>query len=268
MLVEIPGFDLMLTANSGQCFRMQVKSPREVNMIAKGQQLIVRELADGLFEFSCDEQAFASTWKDYFDLDTDYGLFTQGVEDAGSYLYQACSYAKGLRILRQDPFEALIAFILSQRKSIPAIADCINRLSAHFGTPIEEGVYSFPSPDALAHAQDEALAACGLGYRVPYVKNTARMIADKVVDFESFGKMDDQALHQALLGFPGVGNKVASCVALFGFHRLAAFPVDVWIQKVLDREYPQGFPHHLHQQHGGVLQQYMFCYERYLAGKL
>lgn len=267
MIVLIPNFDLMMTAGSGQCFRMWDHGDNTVRLFAFHRELYIKSLGDGLFEFSCSEEEFAQIWQTYFDLETDYQAIQDLFKSGGDYLQQALAFSSGLRILRQDAFEVLISFIISQRKSIPAIMDCVNRLSMRFGERIGQNAYAFPSAPALALASEQQLKSCGLGYRVPYVKETSAMVASGQIALDEIAQLDDHALHQSLLAFPGVGDKVAACTMLFGFHRLGAFPVDVWIQRALEREYPEGIPSEQFDGFQGVLQQHIFCYERHLSGR-
>ena len=263
----IPGFDLALTAASGQCFRFVLKGQDNYRLVAFGKVLDVRCEGGDVFSFSCGQEEYDALWRRYFDLETDYGRRFSAIPADGSYLHRAVTHAGGLRILRQDAFETLISFIISQRKSIPAIRDCVSRLSRRFGRQIDGDAYAFPSPGALAAADAGELAACGLGYRVKYVGETARLVASGAADLRAMSGLSDGALKAELQKLPGVGEKVADCVMLFGFHRLNAFPVDVWIDRVLSSEYPGGFPAHLYPGWAGVLQQCLFCYARHLAGK-
>ena len=127
--------------------------------------------------------------------------------------------------------------------------------------------YAFPRPESLANAEEQALKSCGLGYRVPYIKKTSQMVACGEVSLSGIALLDDVSLEEQLLRFPGVGRKVASCVMLFSYGRMDVFPVDTWISKVLDNEYRDGFPFDRYQGIAGILQQYLFCYARHLAGR-
>ena len=106
------------------------------------------------------------------------------------------------------------------------------------------------------------LNACGLGYRSPYILNTARIVAEGKLDLDGLRALDDEALLAALCGLPGVGPKVAQCVMLFSYRRLDAFPRDVWINRVLENEYAHGFPFERYRGYAGIIQQYMFCFAR------
>ena len=168
---------------------------------------------------------------------------------------------RGLRILRQDPWEMLICFIISQRKSIPAIRTAVENLCTRFGAPLAEGGFAFPTAQALAAASDEALSGCGLGYRTKYVRDAAERVCDGRLDLAALAGRPTPEVQEALMAVFGVGIKVAQCVLLFGYHRLEAMPVDVWMDRVIQLEYKGKFPPS-YKKCAGVLQQYLFCYAR------
>jgi len=222
--------------------------------------LTAKETQDGV-QICCSEAEFSDFWRDYFDLDTDYAAIEKTVDSGDEFLTKAAEYSRGIRILRQDPWEMLITFIISQRKNIPAITSCVEKLSAEFGTPIGEGHYAFPSPEQLAGA-GEALCGCSLGYRDKYVNNAARLVASKEADLYAWKALPDDKLTENLLSLYGVGIKVANCVKLFGYHRINAFPIDVWIKRVIDEKYAGSFPVERYDGFAGIIQQYMFFYGR------
>ncbi|HPY44193.1 MAG TPA: DNA glycosylase [Clostridia bacterium] len=267
MLAKIPDFNLALTANSGQSFRFHQQGKGVFSLTACGRHVFIEQLPSETCRFSCNAEEFASVWHPYLDLDRDYSALGALIGANDTFLARAYQYARGIRILRQEPFEALICFIVSQRKSIPAIRSCVEALARRYGKPICPDAFAFPEPAALAAANAAELAACGLGYRVPYVLETARMVDGGVVSLEALRHLDDAALEAALQRFPGVGRKVAACVMLFAYQRMEAFPVDVWIERVLREHYPEGFPAYRFKGMAGILQQYLFCYARHLAGR-
>ncbi len=262
MRLSIPGFDLRLTAESGQCFRMLPEGENRWGVIASGQKLTIADLGEGVFDFSCSQVAFDALWRGYFDLERDYEGICALVTPEDGYLHEAVSFAKGLRILKQEPFETLISFIISQRKTVGAIRHCVKMLCEAYGERIEEGAYAFPTPRALAEASMDGLLACALGYRARYIQATARMVLEGRPALRELDTLDDQELEAALLPLPGVGVKVASCVMLFAYQRLDAFPVDVWIQRVMASEFPGGFPFERFSGVSGIFQQHLFCYAR------
>lgn len=253
--------NLERTADSGQCFRMNKQEDGRFLVQAGNKYVYIYEKAPHRFHFSCTRRAFEIFWRPYFDLDTDYGDLIKQIPDDDLFLQAACDYSSGLRILRQTPWEALICFIISQRKSIPAIKSCVEALCRTFGRPIgQTGLYAFPTPYALARADDSALRACALGYRAPYIKETARLVYQKKIDLEGLNNESDTDILAALCTLPGVGIKVANCVLLFGYHRLNAFPRDVWILRVEETYYGGRFPEERYPGYAGIMQQYMFYF--------
>lgn len=263
--VKISGLDLEKTAESGQCFRL---TPRGAgwHLAALGRSLDIQPMDGGEFLFSCSEAEYRAVWTDYFDIDADYDMYAEAVPPEDAFLTAAAAFSRGVRILRQDPWETLITFILSQRKNIPAIRRGVEELSRRYGAPIPHtGEFAFPGPGSLASAGEEELRACGLGYRAPYVLAAARMTAEGTLNLDSLKALPDAALLEALTAVPGVGVKVANCVRLFGFHRLGAFPRDVWIERVIQEQYGGSFPLERYAGFAGVIQQYLFFYGRSLA---
>jgi N-glycosylase/DNA lyase len=260
LIRSIKHFDPAAIAESGQCFRMRIRAPGLVEAIHRGRRLLIETLGDERLGFSCTQEEFHDVWEDYFDLSTDYSLFLNAVDREDGYLLRAAGAGQGLRILRQDPWEVLISFILSQRKSIPAIRDGIEKISLRLGSPVtgEQGVYDFPTPQRLAVASLAELSACSLGYRAPYIQAAARSVAAGETDLNEMDRFSDETLMQKLLALYGVGVKVASCVMLFGYHRLDLAPVDVWIQRVIENEYGGVSPFPKYKGFAGVMQQYMF----------
>lgn len=271
MLVTMKDFDVMKITDSGQCFRMCELEDGSFEVIHNKHYLNIRpsgyDEAAGLFsvEFDCSEEEWERVWKPYFDIETDYEAMALMVDKDDAFLSQAVDYGRGIRILNQDPWEILISFIISQRKSIPAIRTSIERISAMCGDIIETkyGIrYGFPEPERIAGLTDEQLRECGLGYRAAYVSEAARKVASGEFDVYGVGKMNDEELREKLMTLKGVGKKVADCVMLFGYRRLDSFPVDVWIKRALDEKYPEGFPFEQYSGYGGIMQQYIFFYMR------
>ncbi|MEG1445696.1 MAG: DNA glycosylase [Ruthenibacterium sp.] len=258
-------FDIKTIANSGQCFRFHKISEQEYRVIAKNKVLHLSQPDENTCVLDCNAHDFAAIWQPYFDFDTDYSVFVRSAAPDDIFLQNAVQYGKGMRILRQDAFEMLITFIISQRKNIPAIKQCVETLCTQFGRPIEpaeERAFAFPTPQALAAQSVDTLRACALGYRAPYVQTAAKMVASGALDLNAAQKMDDESLYQLLLTVPGVGPKVANCVMLFGFYRIASFPRDVWINRMIDAEYGGVFPLERYSGYAGVIQQYIFYYAR------
>ncbi len=250
-------FDIRKIANSGQCFRFNEIDDNLFENIAFEKVLKIRFLGNNTYDFDCDEKEFDDIWKDYFDLETDYRII-RSLTANDPLLKQWSDDGAGIRILRQDSFEALISFIISQRKSIPAIKTSIERLCSACGVKINSSCFAFPTPEAIQACDSNILAGCGLGYRLSYIKKAAEAFAFDSTLTEKLSSLSDDDLFFELKNFNGVGDKVASCTALFGFHRLNFFPKDVWINRALESKYPQGFDYEKYEPYNGVIQQYIF----------
>ena len=164
----------------------------------------------------------------------------------------------------------LVSFIISQNKNIPAIRRSIELLTEACGEPKYdqrgELFYAFPTPEALAELGEDELRGCSLGYRCRYVHAAADAVLNGVIDLDSLKEADEEHTIRSLCGLFGVGVKVANCVSLFGLHHIDAFPVDVWVKRILANEYPDGYPYERYRPYNGVYQQYMFAYYRNLSG--
>lgn len=259
-------FDAVKIAQSGQCFRWYPLAENQCRIFAGDRTVILSQPAPDRLHFTCTEAEFSDFWHAYFDLDCNYMALRSKIVSSDTYLSKAAEYGCGIRILQQDPWEILITFLISQRKSIPAIQKSVEALCTAAGTPIgeEQGktLYAFPTPSQLAALDAETLAACGLGYRLPYIEKAAQLVSQDPAGFEALSKQSDEELLQSLLSFHGVGTKIAHCVMLFGFHRLDAFPKDVWINRVLDTHYPNGYPFAQYAPFNGIMQQYLFFFGR------
>jgi len=262
--IESPDFNIRKIAESGQCFRLNENADGGYTLVAKGRVLRLRDTADGC-QIDCTQREFDAVWRDYFDMDTEYAAIRAGVDPGDAFLVRACDYGAGIRMLRQEPWEMLVSFIISQRKNIPAIKFCVEALCSRYGEPIEsngERFFAFPSAERLAQLDEAHFLACSLGYRAKYVLSAARMIASGALDLSAITALDDAKLFDALLTVSGVGEKVANCVMLFGYHRLDRFPRDVWINRIEAREYGGAFPTERYPDTAGILQQYIFYYAR------
>lgn len=259
-------FDAVKIAASGQCFRWYPLPDGRCRIFARDHTVVLRQTAPDTLKLDCSPEEFETFWQDYFDFFTDYASIRASVDPNDHYLTQAAACGQGIRILRQDPFEMLITFLLSQRKSIPAIQKAVEALCRAAGTSIGEAdgqsLYAFPTPAQLAALDDDTLASCGLGYRLPYIRQAAQSAAHDPALFSQMAACDDDGLRQALLGLYGVGPKIAQCVMLFGFHRMDSFPLDVWMNRVLAAHYPNGFPFDRYTPWNGVIQQYLFYFVR------
>jgi N-glycosylase/DNA lyase len=260
------GIDLDKTEKSGQCFRW-IPDGDSFLIPAGGMLAKVSEAGDGIdvFLLSSDKKRKSSDieafWKKYFDAELDYESIRKMPDKKDKFLKGAAAAGEGIRIIYQEPFETLITFIISQRKSIPAIKTSVERICATVGRKIPgTEVFDFPAPKELCSMSGEELSACGLGYRAPYIHSAAESVYHGDTDLEKLSVVSDDELLADLMSLNGVGVKVANCTALFGFHRLNLFPIDVWIQRALDTYYDGTFPLEKYHPYNGIMQQYIFAF--------
>ena len=234
--------DLDQIADSGQVFRWR-KLEDGYLLIATDKAVVATQEGNEITVFFDGEEEY---WKNYLDLLTDYRQIIESIDPKDEYLTQAAKIGKGIRILRQDFFEMLVSFIISQNNNIPRIKKTIEGLCEGFGTKKQIG-------DDIWF-----LAGFGLGYRQRYLE---KLISDGV-DVKYFKSLDFIEAKKQLKSIVGVGEKVACCVALFGLHHLEAFPIDTWMKKIQNEIYHGSFDLKRYGKYAGVLQQYMFYYAR------
>ncbi len=261
-------FDLDRIADSGQCFRWKKIDAHTYRIIAGAGCLHITALSSNRYDLDCSVEEFRGFWRSYLDLDENYARVRARIDPASDpFLYTAAEHEKGIRILRQDPWEMLITFIISQNRNIPAIRRSVELLAEHCGEERTdsrgEPYYAFPTAQAIVEVSDGVLEACRLGYRSRYVRAAAGSVLRGEIDLEELRHTDEEHTIRALTGLLGVGVKVANCVSLFGLHHVDAFPQDVWIKRILAQEYPQGFHFEEYAPYNGIFQQYMFAWYRH-----
>ena len=260
-------FNLAQICRSGQCFRMKEKSDGLYSVIAGKRYLELEQQGEECI-FYCEEAEFHDFWEEYFDLKGDYASYIGKIVSDDTYLRNAAEFGSGIRILRQDLWEMIVSFLISQQNNIARIRRCIENICERYGERLVNGrgelFYAFPAPESLAELEENALMECNLGYRSKYVVRTARSVVSGEFDLEAVRQLPYREARAELLKLFGVGEKVADCICLFALHKLEAFPVDTHINQALQSHYKGGFP--MRRYHGiqGVLQQYIFYYE--LAG--
>jgi N-glycosylase/DNA lyase len=264
-------FNLEHIFECGQCFRFD-RIEDGYEGVALGEYLRVTAAEEGFFLYPCKKEDFDQKWRRYFDLDRDYACLLAGADPSDNILQEGLRCGAGLRIVNQPPFETLISFIISANNNVGRIRGIVRRLCEAFGEPfLFEGrtFYRFPTPGALAGAEESVLLKVGAGYRAPYIKKTAQAVLNGF-DLESLRDMDYQEAKSALTSLSGVGPKVADCVLLFSLGHSRAFPADVWIKRLLKQAY--GFTGNDKQtaafavkkfgKHAGIAQQYLFFWIR------
>ena len=261
-------FDIEKIANSGEIFRLnkvyddKYKSVYDLMWTDKYLNIVYDKIKK-TYKYSCDKKTFDKLYKNYFDLDTDYSKYIKICRKDDKFLKDALKYGEGLKILRQDKYEMLISFIISQRKSIKAIKTSIERICKIAGKKIKNDYgtfYAFPTPAEILKHKSK-ISSCGLGYRYPYIIEACEKLVSGEINLSKISDLPTEELIKELMKIRGVGEKVASCVALFAYHRLETCPMDVWMNRVLENAYGGAFPKE-YLPYLGVLQQYMFYFAK------
>lgn len=256
-------FDLEKIFECGQCFRWNMNEDGSYTGVAMGKAARIYKDDSGIY-ISGEADDVANIWHDYFDLSLDYRSVRNGL-CIDEYMKKASDFGAGIRILRQDKWEALCSFIISQCNNIPRIKKIVETLCACFGDEIEfEGktYYSFPSAEKIAALEPEDLAPLRCGYRAPYIIDAAIAVSSGKLDLDKLSEASLDEAVKALRSINGVGVKVANCAILFSLHKLDAFPIDVWMKKAIEQHYGKGFDPAVFGEYAGIGQQYMFYYQR------
>lgn len=267
IIVQKEEFDIRQILDCGQVFRY-VAEDGGYTVYSGDKRCRVTQDGGRAIVSSDDAEYFA----DYFDLGTDYGAVRRELADK-PFMREASEYGKGIRILRQQPFETLISFIVSANNHIPRIKGILNRICAGIGEDMC-GWHAFPSAEAMARKDAAYYASLGAGYRAEYLADTARRVADGFDLDRIFGMPSDEA-NAYLCRLKGVGPKVADCILLFAFRKYDVFPVDTWIRKVYadvvggdaTNAQMRARLRALYGEYAGIAQQYLFFYKRETSGR-
>lgn len=272
----VKDFQLDHTFDNGQCFRWYREEDGSYTGVAFGRAANIGCIDGTILLNNVSLKDYQDIWKDYLDLDRDYGAIKRKLSVKDPDMENAIRYGHGMRILQQDKWETLISFILSQNNNIARIRKCVEGLCTTYGKPLGKYQgrmqYAFPTAEDLAELRPQELEPCRLGYRAKYIVETAKQIAaDNGRTLESLGKASAKEAYEYLLGLSGVGPKVANCIMLFSMEKYDSFPLDVWIKRVMNQVYHieegnvkkmQEYATEHFGAYGGIAQQYLFYYAR------
>ena len=257
---KVSPLDLSLTLDCGQCFRWTenpdgswhgVVGSKKVDAVCESGNLILTG------DVSENDREM---WSRYFDLRRDYSSLCERF-CADKWLKKAVDAYPGIRVLHQEPWETLCSFIISQNNNIPRIKGIIDRLCHNFGEDLGGGDFAFPSAQTIAQKTPEDLAVLRAGFRVKYILDAAKKVSDGEIDLTEIENADIETARLELQKISGVGPKVAECALLYGFGRVDAFPVDVWVRRIMEELYPDGLPE-CTEGAQGIAQQYLFHWRR------
>lgn len=258
-------FSIQQIFDCGQCFRFDSDDDGCISGIAYGKKISLKQIGDTLYIYNINEDEYESTWKHYLALDVDYSQIKQEIIqrfDNDTTISSAIEYGHGIRILRQEPWEIICSFIISQNNNIPRIKKIISRMVENYGIAIDGG-YTFPTAEVLYNAGIDKLTELKMGFRAKYIYDAAERIVTGKLNIDEIKQLDTVTAMNKLQEVKGIGPKVASCILLFGFDKTDVFPIDVWIKRVLEKYYPNGLDISKLGKYAGIAQQYLFYFERY-----
>ena len=273
---NIPYFDIFKSFDCGQCFRFDEVSlfgnKYEYGGVAFGRYVVFGQNHPcEIIIYNATYEDYLTIWKHYLALDTDYDEINKEILKAinHSHMEKAINYGKGIRILRQDKWEAVCSFIISQNNNIPRIKKIISSMCEKYGKSVELLVkkhYSFPTAKVLFDAGVDEIFNLKTGFRAKYIIDACEKILSGEVNLDLiYEEKDFNACLDSLCKIKGIGLKVASCALLFGFEKTEAFPVDVWIKRVIDNRFDGKIDTVALGKNAGIAQQYLFYYERYIG---
>jgi len=272
ILANAENFDLEQTFDCGQCFRWNRLD--NGNWLGIVRNMVIEAERDGndIIFHNMTRSDFDEVWREYFDLGRDYGEIQRTLSENDPVMAEAIAFAPGIRLLKQDFFETLISFIISQNNNIPRIKKIIECLAGNYGKPVEYNgrtLYTFPDAETLSSLSEDSLQCIRAGYRAKYIIRASQQALE--LDLEELRKMDSSDIRKELLKFYGVGGKVADCIGLFSGLTPDAFPVDRWVRRVMATLYPgsgssneeiSAFARKKFGKLSGIAQQYLFYYAR------
>lgn len=258
---NVTDIDLVQTLDCGQSFRWTQQDDGSYKGIAYGKSVTVKLINNTLYIDNATLEDFNDIWYNYFDLELDYAKIRTDISQIHPILCEAIKYAPGIRILRQEPYEALTTFIISQNNNIKRIKGIVQRFCECFGEEISDGEFAFPKPEKIATLTENDLAPLKAGFRNRYLIDAAVKVASGEVNLEICKTLPYNEARKELMKIKGVGTKVADCTLLFGMHRTEAFPIDVWMKRAMETLFPELTPKDF-GEHAGIAQQYIFHYSR------
>lgn len=273
ILTEVKNFELPHIFDCGQCFRWNQQPNGNYIGVAFGRVIEVEKQGNEVIIYNTTLKDFNKIWMKYFDLERDYSAIKEEFEQ-DELLKKAVEFGYGIRLLQQDPFEMLISFIISANNRIPMIKRAIENISRTYGKKLEykgEIYYAFPTIKELEDVTLEEMETMGVGFRAKYIIKALEDLSNGTYDLTAIRLSDDDACHEGLKNFSGVGPKVADCIMLFSMGKYSAFPVDVWVKRAMQYFYVapdvslpkiRQFARDKFGNLSGFAQQYLFYYAR------
>lgn len=274
ILEDVRDFNIEHILECGQCFNFEKIASMDYVIVAYGKMLHIIQEEDTVTLHNTTLEEYENIWNHYFDMDTDYGKIKEFLKNNDEKIVPAVEDKWGIRILNQEFFEMLLSFIISQNKQIPHIKQIVRGISEKYGNELGEyngrKYYSFPTLEELKYISEEDFRALKTGFRAPYLMDAIDCVRNGLCE-KSFENLVYEDAIKEMIKIKGVGEKVANCVALFSLGYRNAFPVDVWVKRVMEETYFEKetskedimkFARIKFGEYGGYAQQYHFYHMR------
>ena len=269
MKLKVDNFNLKDTVTCGQIFRFEIEEDNSYTVILNDRVINIKQVGNELEVNSSNEDNLEEVIRNYFDLDFDYESINKrliGIDKDNKEIIKLCT---GLKMINEPKFETIISYILSSNNRVPQIKKALDNISRTYGEKVlfnNKEYYLFPSREELSKCDTETLRNCKTGFRDKYIYE---FVNSKEFDIDSISNMNSEDALNYLKELNGVGDKVASCILLFGYHRFDVFPIDTWVKKYMKDKYNiegvdkiKKFVKNKYGEYSGLVIQYMFHYKR------
>lgn len=265
-------FNLDSTVTCGQIFRYYKLEDNSYDIILKDRVINVYKKDNYIIASSNNEDDLEMVVRNYFDLDNDYENINKYLLEKDSLLKDAIMFSCGLMMIRQDPFETLIEYIISANNGVPNITSALNNIAKKYGKKVlfnKKEYYLFPSYKDLKDVTKEDFRECKVGFRDKYLESIIYKLNNNIINLDDFNKLDSNEAMDKLMKNNGIGPKVASCILLFAYQRYDVFPVDTWVKKIMESNYNiigekniREFASKTYGKYSALAIQYLFNYSR------
>ena len=272
MIFEVDNFNLHDTVTCGQIFRFKEEEDNSYTIILSDRVINIKQDNNKIIIDSNDMNNIEEVIKQYFDLNYDYEKINKEFLDIDYTTEKIINSCAGLKMINEPRFEVCISYILSANNGVPQIRNTLDNISKKFGTKVsfrDKEYYLFPTIEELKNATISDYRECKAGFRDRYIYEFVNRIINNDIDLKSIDKMNSNDALSYLMNNKGIGEKVASCILLFGYHRFDVFPIDTWVKKYMKDKYNiegieniRKFTYDKYKDLSGIAIQYMFHYKR------
>ena len=269
--IEKP-FKLNETVTCGQIFRFFPLDDGSFDIIIKDRVINVYMEDNYLCVSSNNEDSLEEVVINYFDLNNDYEVMNEFLIKNDEKIKSAVEFSSGLMMIKQDPFETVMSYIISANNGVPQIASALNNIAKNYGEKVifnKKEYYLFPQYKDLKDLSVEAFRNCKVGFRDKYLKSMVDKLNNNEMDLDEFYSLDTKEALDKFMENVGIGPKVASCILLFAYQKYDVFPIDTWVKKVMKNDYEiegekniREFATKTYGKYSGIAIQYLFNYGR------